>query len=342
MSRKEAFSMNKYVFKSVFAPYMDSFLQMKETMGFGQVKFRMIFKEFDKFFIENDVTEPCITQLLISGWHDTRVNDSRRTLYDKYSVISQFGKYMCHLGYPCHVPRMPRRLFCNFIPYIFNHEQIAQIFKTCDSLVMSCNNMESKLFALPALFRLLYSTGLRISEATSLKNEDVDFERNHIIIRKTKNQRQRLIPLNCSMLQVMLQYRNARRRLPLANVDSPGNFFFVSPSGKPLNKGNAYGWFRKILKKCGIPHTGKNHGPRVHDLRHTCAVHSLMKQVKEGADIYCILPVISMFLGHKTIQGTELYVRLTQEMYPDIIKQEQSVSAFVFPSQPETELDYEN
>ncbi|GHV57918.1 hypothetical protein FACS1894182_08120 [Bacteroidia bacterium] len=67
-----------------------------------------------------------------------------------------------------------------------------------------------------------------------------------------------------------------------------------------------------------------------------------MKQVKEGADIYCILPVISMFLGHKTIQGTELYVRLTQEMYPDIIKQEQSVSAFVFPSQPETELDYEN
>jgi integrase len=342
MSRKEESSMNKYVFKSILAPYMDSFLQMKETMGFGQVKFRVIFKEFDKFFIENDVTEPCITQSLISRWNATRVNDSCRTLYDKYSVISQFSKYMCHLGYPCYVPRLPRRLFNNFIPYIFTHEQIAQILKTCDSLVMLNNNMESKLFALPALFRLLYSTGLRISEATSLKNEDVDFERRFIIIRKTKNQRQRLTPLNVTMIEVMLQYRNARQRLPLPNLDNPDNFFFVSPSGKPLNKGNAYGWFRKILKKCGIPHLGKNHGPRVHDLRHTCAVHSLMKQVKEGADIYCILPVISVFLGHKTIKGTELYIRLTQEMYPEIIKQEQSVTSFVFPSQPEIEPDYEN
>ena len=57
-----------------------------------------------------------------------------------------------------------------------------------------------------------------------------------------------------------------------------------------------------------------------------------MSQVKDGADIYCVLPVLSIFLGHKTLMGTERYVRLTQEMYPDIIEMEQSVSSFIFPS----------
>ena len=93
-------------------------------------------------------------------------------------------------------------------------------------------------------------------------------------------------------------------------------------------------WFRKLLKTCGIPFIGGNHGPRVHDLRHTFAVHSLMQQVRAGADIYCALPILSVYLGHKTLSGTERYVRLTQEMFPDIINLEESVSSYVFPSMP--------
>jgi len=143
------------------------------------------------------------------------------------------------------------------------------------------------------------------------------------------------------MLQAMLQYNTARENLPLENTANPDYYFFISPSGHPLSQGSVYKWFRVILRKCDIPHVGKNRGPRVHDIRHTSAVHSLMKQVKSGADIYCILPIISIFLGHRTIQGTEKYVRLTQEMYPEIIKLEQSLTSFVFPSQSQIEIDYE-
>lgn len=191
------------------------------------------------------------------------------------------------------------------------------------------------------LYRLLYSTGVRIGEAISLRNQDIDFEHQYIIIRKTKNQQQRLVPLNSSMLPIMLQYKEARDNLPLQNIVNPNGYFFISPSGHRLSNGTVYRWFRVILKKCGIPHIGKNHGPRVHDVRHTAAVHSLMKQVKSGADIYCVLPIISVFLGHKTIKGTEKYVRLTQEMFPEIIKLEQSLTSFVFPSQRIIEINYE-
>jgi len=333
--------MKQYSFKSLFAPHFNSFLKMKDAMGFGLVKFKVILKEIDLFLVEKKVFDLCITQSLIVQWSKTRVNDSRRTLYDKYSVLSQFCKYMCHTGYKCYVPRMPRRLFENYIPYIFTHEQMSLFLRTCDALVTNSRNMDCILFALPALYRLLYSTGVRISEAISLKNKDVDFLHQCIIIKKTKNQQQRMVPLNPSMLQILKQYKEARQKLPLTNTTDPDHYFFISPSGHALSKGSVYKWFRVILKKCNIPHIGKNRGPRVHDIRHTNAVHSLMKQVRSGADIYCVLPIISVFLGHKTIKGTEKYVRLTQEMYPEIIKLEQSLTSFVFPSQSKMEIDYE-
>jgi len=217
---------------------------------------------------------------------------------------------------------------------VFTHEQIQSIFDACDSLtVYDRGNMDSRLFAMPGMLRILYSTGMRVGEAISLLNRDIDLDRRLIVIRKTKNQQQRLIPINPSLYQVLNQYINARNRLPLQNADAKDATFFISPSGLALTQSRIYAWFMKVLKKCGIPHIA-GHGPRVHDLRHTCAVHSLMRQVKAGTDIYCVLPVLSVFLGHRKISGTEGYVRLTQEMYPDIIKQEQSISKFLFPSLP--------
>jgi len=71
-------------------------------------------------------------------------------------------------------------------------------------------------------------------------------------------------------------------------------------------------------------------------------VHSFEKMVKSGVDIYCALPILSTFLGHKTIKGTEKYVRMVQEIYPDIIGMENPVTSFVFPNKPEIDIDYGN
>lgn len=333
--------MLKYQFSSVFAPYMHQFVEAKEAMGFSRKYFEMILKEFDLFFIKEQVSTLFISHSLIARWRETQVNVSSVTIHKKYSVISQFSIYMNRLGFSCYVPRLPKYKRDNYIPYVFTHEQIKSIFVTCDSLtVYDRGNMDSRLFSIPGMLRLLYGTGMRVSEATSLLNGDIDLTRRLIIIRKTKNQQQRLIPVNTSLYQVLRQYLDARNRLPLQNADAKEAPFFISPSGLALKHSRVYSWFLKILKKCGIPHIA-GHGPRVHDLRHTYAVHSLMKQVKAGADIYCVLPVLSVSLGHRKLSGTEGYVRLTQEMFPDIIKQEQSVSQFLFPSLPNRPVEYE-
>ena len=333
--------MAKYQFGSVFTPYIQKFIDAKEAMGFSRKYFEEIFKGFDIFFIKEQISTPFITQSLIAKWREAQVNDSDKTIFNKCSVISQFTKYMNRLGFPCYVPRLPKRMPDNYVPYVFTHEQIQTIFATCDSLIMPNRaSMDNRLFAIPSILRLLYSTGMRVGEAISLLNRDVDIVRRVIVIRKTKNQQQRLMPINPSLYQVLHQYLSARSRLPVKNTEVEDAPFFISPSGNALSQGHVYAWFRKILKKCGIPHCA-GQVPRVHDLRHTCAVHSLMSQVKAGADIYCVLPVLSVFLGHRNLSGTENYVRLTQEMFPDIIKQEQSISQSLFPSLSNICIEYE-
>jgi integrase len=216
------------------------------------------------------------------------------------------------------------------------------IFKVSDKLTLSSKNMASILFAIPALLRFLYSTGVRISEALSIKNEDVDFGRQRIVLKKTKNQMQRLVPIHPSLLEVLRQYKEYRDKMPIQGVSAPSSFLFVSPIGKTFDQSTVYAWFKRILMECEIPHLGKRQGPHVHNIRHTAAVHSLIKQVGDGIDIYCALPILSVFLGHKTITGTEKYVRLTQEMYPEVINMEQSITSFVFPNNPKIEIDYDN
>ncbi|GHT37525.1 putative integrase/recombinase y4rB [Bacteroidia bacterium] len=258
--------MINYTFTSVFMPFFKDFLHIKETMGFGITKIEYIFKEFDLFFSKEGVISPTVTKELIAKWRESRINDSERTLYDKWSILSQFTRYMCHIGYPCYVPRMPRKKDWNYVPYIFTHTQMLDIFNAADSLRMPYFLPYSKQFSIPVLLRTLYATGMRVGEAISLKNEDIDLEKNLILIRKTKNQRQRIVPITVSLKEVLAQYISYRNKMPLENIENKNTTFFIAPDGSVLSKSAIGTWFRKILKKCKIPYVGGNHGPRIHDI----------------------------------------------------------------------------
>ena len=73
------------------------------------------------------------------------------------------------------------------------------------------------------------------------------------------------------------------------------------------------------------------YGPRLHDFRHTFAVHSLRQLVLTGMDVYCALPILSMYLGHKSIGATERYVRLTTDCYPLVMEKINDASRHLFP-----------
>jgi integrase/recombinase XerD len=92
-----------------------------------------------------------------------------------------------------------------------------------------------------------------------------------------------------------------------------------------------YGLFRKLLLQCGIPHAGRGTGPRIHDLRHTFAVHTLLRWYRNGEDLDAKLPLLATYLGHQHLSGTQRYLHLTAELFPEITARLDAVFGEVIP-----------
>jgi integrase len=165
---------------------------------------------------------------------------------------------------------------------------------------------------MPALFRVLYGCGLRLGEALRLRVEDVDLTAGVLTIREAKFRKDRLVPLAAS-LQVYLQRYHAEM-----GARSSDAIFFAAPHGRAYSTRTPYAMFRRMLRAAKIPHGGRGQGPRVHDLRHTFAVHRLEAWYREGADLSSKLPVLSTYLGHESIAGTQRYLQLTASLHPDL------------------------
>jgi integrase len=333
--KKEDFFMPEQLeYKSVLAPFIKNLLALKAAAGYTSLHPKYILLEFDRFFYEQKISQPIITRQLVQEWQKSRLNDRPRTLYEKYGIIKQLSSLLSRSGYESFEPRFPlspSRLSV-FTPYIFTHEQIEQLLNASSELRLSGKYMRSVLFCVPSVIRLLYSTGLRISEALSITNKDVKWDLKYIHIRKTKNQSERIVPIHDSLHPVLLQYKSYRSKIPIQDINSPDVLFFIKPDGTAVYASAFYIHFRKLLKLCNIPYKGDRQGPRVHDLRHTFAVHALEQMLHNGMDLYNSMPVLSTFLGHKSIAATELYVRLTAEIYPELVKQSSVVSSNVYPS----------
>jgi integrase/recombinase XerD len=188
------------------------------------------------------------------------------------------------------------------------------------------NDLRSTVFIMPALIRTLYGTGIRISEALSLINRDVNLQDNYFILRDTKNGTDRLIPFSTSLSEVLKEYMSYRNKLPISTSEQTP--FFVTLRGSFCNRDVIYRRFCKVLTLANIP----KDRVRLHDLRHTFAVHSLAKMAEAGMDLYCSFPVLSTYLGHQSWRATNSYVRLTADMYPELINKIDLICFNVFPN----------
>lgn len=324
----------QFDYKSPLAPYMRGLVSVKNAMGLAWLRGKWILLEFDRFYMSEKLETPTITQDVIDRWRLTRAADSHRTLYAKYNVWSQLARYMNRNGAPCYVPQTPKCPGPNlYAPYIFSPDQMERIFDESLNLRPNNSSRKNSVTAIPALIRFLYSTGVRISEALSICNIDLHLDKGYIHLRKTKNGHERLVAVNDSMRVVLEQYISFRNTINERQTLPEGKLF-VKADGTPIKQNAVYCWFKTILKRCGIPHMGNHHGPRVHDLRHTGACHSLAAMARQGKDLYAILPVLQEWLGHRSVDASERYLRLTADMYPDLREKMEIIENLVNPDMP--------
>lgn len=299
-------------YEGVFADLLTNFVVFKRSLGYKyEAEVHELYR-FSKFSATLKINEPRLTKDIVEAWCTKRPDEGDKNNHRRISTLRQFGLYLNSMGHQAYVaPPASNTRHYTYIPYIFTHSEIERIFVNSDQL---CPRRFSTIpIVIPVILRILYSCGLRISEAVKLKNGNVDLQEGVLEIKDSKFGKDRLVPMSQSMVHICRQYYQV-----LHKHSSINDYFFMKADRKPVTGNNVYRRFREVLWESGISHGGKGSGPRLHDLRHTYAVHALKRAVEEGIDVYCALPILSTFLGHGSVEATSQYVRLTADAFPDI------------------------
>lgn len=320
-------------FYSIYGPLIKEFLSIKRSLGFKYQAAEYELGKLDKIAFAREESSIGITKELADEVCAKQLNESEKSRNNRIQVVRQFAFYLNDTGHASYVPILPP-FKSSYTPYIFTKEEVLKFFRTSDQIKANNRNPRTGMFFIPVLFRLLYATGIRTGEAMSLSINDVDVEHNILKIRDSKNGKERLIPFSESLSEALQDYLKYRNQRPVVKgIDH----LFVHPAGGILTSDVAYKWFRKILFRSGVSHQGRGTGPRMHDFRHTFAVHSLVSMCEKGLDLYYSLPILSTYLGHQSLAATDKYVRLTAEMYPSLIKSVNKICSHVFPDLNKTQ-----
>jgi len=262
---------------------------------------------------------------LVNAYVSKRGNESPRNLHARQSHIRQFALFLNLKGIPAYIyPKELVKTATSFVPYIFTIDEISQIIREADAIGPNKNKFVNTPYIYPAVIRILYGCGLRVSEALSLTCEHVDLVNRVLFIMNGKNNSSRIVPISDSLCQYLSMYD--------LKVKREGNpYFFPALHNEKYSPTTIRNQFIKLEKKVGISQLSNGRYPRVHDLRHTFSVHALEQMIHKGLDPYCSLPTLSTYLGHKGLESTEKYLRLTKQYFIEILQFSHQDAENIFP-----------
>lgn len=319
---------NDFLFSEHVRDIGESYVRYKRSLGFkcsyhdqSSINFMLEF-----IYMHSSATKTwALTPEVVYSYSVGSGKERPRTIHLKQSMIRQFGIFMKLQGIDAYV--LPKELIKtpkDFIPYIFTKEEIESIFYHADRIGPNKNKFINTPFVYPAIFRVLYGCGLRVSEVLALLNDDVDLDNGLLIIHSGKNNVSRLVPISESLHEYLFSYNNRVQR-------GCNPYFFPALHGERYSDVTVRNTFRKLLKKAGVMPLSSGLYPRVHDLRHTFCVHALEQMVTSGIDPYCSLPALSTYVGHKGIESTESYLRLTKQYFLDVLNYGKEDANMIFP-----------
>lgn len=315
---------------SVYAEHIREFITLKRKLGYKYKVGEDFLFLIDDFADRRNETSAGFTKDFSEKWCEPLPKESHNYRYERIRHLLLFSSYLRDLGIDSYLPRLIPYKSNTYVPYIFTNEEIENLFLTIDQTIGGfATNKSSQLFSMPTLFRVLYATGIRVGEALALTNNDVNLREKFILIKDSKNGKERIIPISDSLVTVCLHFQRYKSHLGFPIMES--DFFFISPNGNKCAKSVVRSWFKKSISKIQLSNSPSSGEPRVHDLRHTFAVRSLAHMSESGVDLYASLPVLSAYLGHQSIKATNHYVRLTASMYPNLVDQTKEILGHIYP-----------
>jgi integrase len=294
---------------------IDDYLAERRRLGFQLRSRDTLLAGFVRYVADRHHRGPLTADLMVDWARQDRwQRGTPSTWAVRLAKVRHFARYLKQFEPDTEVPEEavfgpePGRV----APHIFHEEEIVQLLAAARRLGPQGSIRPATY---EALFGLMASTGLRVSEAIHLRDADVDLKHGMLTIRQTKFAKSRQLPVHPSTIAALARYRRQRaRHVPV----TPGMRFLIGSRGRrlglPLGERQAHRVFTALRNSLGWVNRGAHAAPRLHDLRHTFAVRRMMLWHAEGTDIDQMMLALSTYMGHAEIFYTYWYLTAVPEL----------------------------
>jgi integrase len=286
---------------------LDDYLALRRSLGFKLHSVGHMLASFVAF-AERAGAATITTELAVC-WATQPREASPIWLVHRLSAVRGFARYLHALDPATEVPPADLLTAPGYQPappYLYSDADVA-------GLLAAARRLAPPLWAatVEGLLGLLATTGMRIGEAMRLDRDDVDWEQGLLIVRSSKFGRSREVLCHDTTMEALKSY-SARRDQVCPRPASAS--FFVSKRGHRLIHHSVYTTFHQLVDEAGLHREPNRRAPRVHDLRHSFAIGTLLRWYRDGADVQARLPLLSTYLGHIRPSSTFWYLTASPEL----------------------------
>ena len=294
--------------------HLEKYIALHQSLGKGYATHVRVLNDFDSFLAKLQISSPnSIRAAHIQSWLEG-LSCSRAGQLTKLYIVKRYMDYLIGVAVMKANPAVPiitefgRMPAQRFQPFIISEAQIAAILEQA-KLLPPNHLFKLRPQTCHTMLVLLYALGLRSREVCNLRFCDIDMQRKTLLISGTKFYKSRLLPFGPKVGKCLKLYMATRRKVFLpVGIDDP---LFITYRRQPIRTHSLGSLFHSITSKV-IPDVSPL--PRIHDLRHTFAVHRLLRWYRQGADVQSKLLLLSTFMGHVEINSTEVYLTITLQL----------------------------
>jgi integrase len=285
---------------------LQEYLAIRRAMGFKMERHEKLLTQFADYLAAHDATTLTIEHAL--AWATVPSTADARWWAARLSIVRGFALHL-HVLDPVHqVP--PRGLIAHgprrTVPYLYTDTEVTALVRAAGRL-----SFPLRAATYQSLIRLLAATGMRVGEAIRLERTDFDAGLGVLTVRDTKFGKSRQLPLHPSATVGLQEYLHLRDRLmPAPHTGA----LLLSTRGFRLRYERVWDTFHRLVGQSELTARSPESTPRIHDLRHSFAVATLLDWYRDGADVQAMLPRLSTYLGHADPKHTYWYLSAAPEL----------------------------
>ncbi len=310
---------------STLSDLIATLVAARRAGGFRYDRQARVLAQFAEHCRRDGYADGSIIQEAVEGFlYDRHLKAS--TIRREEIILRDLAAHARQFGWPAWAPPTLTRVKARHRPppYVFSDEEIRRLFHAID--IQPLSEGSNRVLVDPVLFRVLYATGMRISEALNLQLRDVDLAQATLEVRDSKNRESRVVPITTRLAASVQGYIAAAH----PNPEPAHHLFHTGDPTKPAHQSTIYNRLRRYLADADIPHFPG--GPHIHSLRHGFAVQNLRRWAADGSDLVVMLPYLSAYMGHTDLRGTQYYLQLTADAYPQVAAMVQARFGYVIPN----------